>query len=385
MNAAASGKPRVVWVGAFPAAGSAIAGGLVTSCGLLRRSSFGERAELTLIDSSQERNPPPGPIGRLWLAVRRTLRYLAAVERVRPDAVLLFTSSPRSSVIEKSAMAWYARLRGAATLMFPRGGAIMDVARSSPFTAWWLRRAFRGAHVLLCQGPAWQEFARESLGFPAADAPIVPNWSATDDLVALGRARSGTRRAPGPLRLLFVGWVVREKGLFELLEAVAALRRHHPLELTIVGEGRASSAVRDEAGRLGLGDAVRLVGSRTGDDLLRAYAEADAFVLPSWAEGLPNSMIEAMAAGLPCVVSAVGAIPGSVVDGEHALLVPPRDVHALTAALERIATDVPLRERLGTAAAGWAAERFGVAPAADRMLAAIDHARRRARQAPLPA
>jgi glycosyltransferase involved in cell wall biosynthesis len=101
------------------------------------------------------------------------------------------------------------------------------------------------------------------------------------------------------------------------------------------------------------------------------YANADIFVLPSWAEGLPNAMIEAMAAGLACVVSAVGNVPDVVTDEREALLVPPREIAALAMALERLLVDRPLRDRLASAAHEFAAARFGVERASDAILRAV--------------
>ena len=98
-------------------------------------------------------------------------------------------------------------------------------------------------------------------------------------------------------------------------------------------------------------------------------------MLPSWAEGLPNSMIEAMAAQLAVVVTAVGNIPDMVIDGRHALLVPPKDIPALTAALARVVGDAALRERLAEQGFALAAREFAVETAVTRLLDAVRIAR----------
>ena len=87
--------------------------------------------------------------------------------------------------------------------------------------------------------------------------------------------------------------------------------------------------------------------------------------------GLPNAMIEAMAAKLAVVVSAVGNIPASVSNKEEALLIPPRDVPALRSALASVIEDAGLRQRLGSAAFSLAEREFGVEQAVDRILAAV--------------
>jgi glycogen synthase len=85
-------------------------------------------------------------------------------------------------------------------------------------------------------------------------------------------------------------------------------------------------------------------------EIFRLYREADVFVLPTWREGFPNVVIEAMAAGLPVVATPVGAIAEAIEDGKSGLLVPVRDAAALEAALRRLIEDAALRHALGAAA-----------------------------------
>ena len=121
-----------------------------------------------------------------------------------------------------------------------------------------------------------------------------------------------------------------------------------------------------------LGDIVTFRGWMGAAALRCEYTAADVFVLPSWAEGLPNAMIEALAAGLAVVVSAVGSIPDVIADGRNGLVVPPRDPRALSAALFRVVHDVELRERLANSGHELAGKRFGVESAADALVAQID-------------
>jgi glycosyltransferase involved in cell wall biosynthesis len=363
--------PRILFVGCFPPAHRAVFGGMVTDCRALLQSSMPARASLDLFDTTQASQPPPGFLKRLLLAVLRMCRYVGRFERHRPDAVLLFTAAG-TSVAEKGAMAWYARLRGIPALMFPRAGPVLDACRRSRFTRWWVRRAFAGARTVLCMGPTWRQFAGETLGFDAVDAPIVSSWTATPKLLALA-ARRAIRSSP--VRLLFVGWVDREKGVAELLEACRELAKTRQFELTLVGEGNLSHDAQAFVTTHGLDAHIRLAGWRAGDELLDEYARADVFVLPSWSEGLPNAMVEAMAAGLACVVTPVGSIPDVVRDGESALLTPVRDPGALGAALARMIDDSALRTRLGAAAHDIASREFGVEQAVDGMMRAVDVAR----------
>jgi glycosyltransferase involved in cell wall biosynthesis len=127
----------------------------------------------------------------------------------------------------------------------------------------------------------------------------------------------------------------------------------------IVGDGPERPALEAEIRAAGLLQRVELAGERR--DVPQLLEDADVFVLSSRSEGAPLSILEAMAAGLPVVASAVGGVPEIVDDGTTGLLVPPGDAGALAAALERLLADPALRSRLG--GAGWerVRERFDLA------------------------
>lgn len=148
------------------------------------------------------------------------------------------------------------------------------------------------------------------------------------------------------------------KGHKELFEAMAGLRERHPAHALIVGGGRRMDEVRQSAESLGLAGAVHFLGPRQDvPDLLNAM---DIFVLPSHSEGVSLALLEAMAAGLPVVASAVGGLPEVVQDGDNGLLIPPRDAGALAGALERLLTDPALARRLGANARAHVREHYSL-------------------------
>jgi glycosyltransferase involved in cell wall biosynthesis len=159
-----------------------------------------------------------------------------------------------------------------------------------------------------------------------------------------------------------IGTVARlspEKGVDRLLDAFAILRLQHPrTHLLIAGDGPERGRLESQAARLGLGDAVTFLGycERVQDVL----PQCDAFALPSLTEGIPLALLEAMAAGLPCVATAVGGVPEVLVDGESGLLVAPDSPSALCSGIARVLTDAALAERLGANAVRRVAERFSM-------------------------
>jgi len=176
-----------------------------------------------------------------------------------------------------------------------------------------------------------------------------------------------SERSREPGLVAFAGRCREGKGVFDLLDAVSELAPRHPaLRLEFAGDGDLGRLV-ERAAALGIDERVRLrgwIGARERDDLL---ARAAVFVLPSHAEALPVSLLEAMAAGCPVVASRVGGIPDLVQDGVNGLLVPPRDPEALAHALRTVLDDADLAARLGREARATVAERYTLERALERL------------------
>jgi len=185
---------------------------------------------------------------------------------------------------------------------------------------------------------------------PAARMRVIGNPPAAPPAAGdrdVARAALGV--ADGERLVLCVSRLEPEKGLTELVEAIPALADAAPhARVAVAGAGREEASLRARIDELGVADRIRLLGRRS--DVGDLLAAADAFCLPSRHEGLPLSVLEAMRAGLPCVVTAVGGIPDVIADERSGLLVEPGDPAALSAALARVVSDEGLASRLGDAA-----------------------------------
>ncbi|HWP35157.1 MAG TPA: glycosyltransferase [Thermodesulfobacteriota bacterium] len=156
-----------------------------------------------------------------------------------------------------------------------------------------------------------------------------------------------------------VGTLLPVKGHADLLEAVARLAPAVPdLTALICGRPLVLEPLAARAAALGIADRVRFLGYR--DDVPALLAVMDVFVLPSLSEGLSLALLEAMAAGLPVVATAVGGNPEVVRDGESGFLVPPRDPGALAERIGRLLRDRALARRLGLAAARRVRQEFSL-------------------------
>jgi glycosyltransferase involved in cell wall biosynthesis len=171
------------------------------------------------------------------------------------------------------------------------------------------------------------------------------------DVDAFSPLRDRPERAAGaPLQILNVARLASAKGHTELLKGMAELRRRDvPAAAVIVGDGPLREMLGSEIRALGLQDCVSLAGPVAPDEIHGFYAEADVFCLPSFAEGVPNVLMEAMAMELPVVATRLMGIPELVEHGVSGLLVAPARPDQLADALQRLAEDADLRERLGRA------------------------------------
>jgi glycosyltransferase involved in cell wall biosynthesis len=155
---------------------------------------------------------------------------------------------------------------------------------------------------------------------------------------------------PGTLVVLSAGRLSREKGHADLIEATAEIRSNleSPFLVLLAGEGPERAQIQNRAKELGVADIVMFLGHQP--DVSPFYSMADVMVLPSHSEGSPNVLLEAMAAGLPTVATAVGGIPEIARRDETAFLVDKSDPHALADAICRLLRNEELREQFGATA-----------------------------------
>lgn len=216
-----------------------------------------------------------------------------------------------------------------------------------------------------------EEDAAEAVRLRIAPADRIVHIGNGVDVDRFDRARNATaaaalraRFAPGGGPVVgFVGRTVREKGAIEFVRAAALVAREFPgARFVMVGAPLRSDrdSCEDEIRRLGaelgLGDALVLAGYRR--DVPELLASFDVFALPSYREGMPRSLIEAMAAGLPAVATNIRGCREEVVDGVTGALVPPRDHEALAAAIAGVLRSPGRGAAMGAAGRARVLERF---------------------------
>ena len=329
-------------------------GGIATVVSVLINQGFLQKHSCRYIVSHAEKNS----LYKLALLGRAVGLVVANCLFFKPGVVHVHGAS-RSSFIRKSLLLLIARLFACKTIFHLHGGGFADYAReASPLMRWWIRETLAKSTRVLVLSVQWAEFVASFS--PAANVCVLPN-----PVELMPRAN----QAGIGQRLLFLGRVEKNKGIDELLEAVALLAPVFPdIQLAIGGEGDLDR-VRQKAEKLGIQSHIEFLGWLSAEKKCLQLQQASVFVLPSYEEGLPMAMLEAMSMGKAVVVSAVGGIPSVVEHGVNGLLIPPRDVVALAEALSKLLANAALREQLGNQARVIIADGYASPVVADRLSA----------------
>ena len=258
------------------------------------------------------------------------------------DAMIAFFSVPAGIV------AWriHRHRPDVPYLVSLRGG---DVPGLTPEVTWLhrliapvRRRVLRASRAVVANAPELASLAERADGIPVA---VVPNGVDTDYY------RPAAEAAPEQAtRVLFVGRFHRQKNLFTLLSCFSDACKRLPMHLVMVGDGPENEALHAHAGALGCADRITWLGWLGKSEMRTAYQSCDIFVNPSLYEGMPNTVLEAMACGLAVVASNIGGNDQLVHDGRTGLLFDLSEPERLTDAISRLAEDVVLRRQLGRTA-----------------------------------
>lgn len=300
-------------------------------------------------------------------AALRLLRW-----RLEPVPIVLHLQvSERMSLLRKGMLARLAKLLHIPVVVHHHGAEFLDVMdRSGPLSRWWSGALVRGADCNIVLGRPWRDYLVERMGVPAERVVLL--YNAVSDRFggeeAAARAAAGGNGAAG-IRVLMLANLSERKGVSQLLEAIAAIHEDgRAITAALVGGGEVER-FRGEAARLGIGDICVLPGWVAASEIPTRLRAADVLVLPSFNEGLPMAIIEAMSAGVPVIATPVGSIPEVLTSGENCLLVEPGDAGAVRAAILEICDDAETYRRLSASARAVYEERFLINRYASQLLA----------------
>ena len=301
------------------------------------------------------------------LAMLRTVRALTrAFAELRPDAVIAYTVKPVTLGAAAAARARVPRFVSLITgvgYAFSGGNSVKR--RLSELAATVLyRRALRQSSAIVFQNPDDRDLFRARGLLPARPEPVLVGGSGID------LVQFSPEPLPGGCRFLMISRLLGDKGLREYGEAARRLKVKHPeARFALVGyfDNSPDAVSRDELAAIEAGG-VEYLGRM--DDVRGAIAGCNVYVLPSYREGTPRSVLEAMAMGRAIVTTDAPGCRQTVDDGRKGFLAAPRDAGSLEAAMARFIADPDLIAPMGAESRRIAEERFDVNRVNEQMLAA---------------
>lgn len=315
--------------------GSASRGGMRSVVDAYERDGFLEAQNIRVIYSYREGSFATRQI----VLLRALLIYIWCLLTNRVALVHCHTAM-WGSFWRKGLFASIARLFGIPVVLHLHGSEMkLFWAAQMPWVQRLIRRRLEKASQVIVLAQSWKAFIASIA--PGANITVVPNYVATQ--------LSAQRGEPSDDTILFLGLIGPRKGAFDLIRAFAVVRNLCPqARLLLGGNGQLAEAAA-LAAALHIADSVILLGWIDGPAKEALLRSAPIYVLPSHNEGLPMSVLEAMAAGAAVVTTRVGGLPELITDGIDGILIEPGDVDGLAAALLTLLNDAAMRARIADA------------------------------------
>lgn len=248
----------------------------------------------------------------------------------------------RGSAVRKGIIVLFSRMFGVPTLLHLHAVEMeRHYAAASPVMRWLIRLPFRASTSIIVLGERFRAWLVNDLGIPSAKIDILYNG------VDVGEALPARQFANGRSQtILFLGNLLERKGMSDFIAALGALPATADSWHAVIAGGGYQEPYIEQATRLGIADRISFTGWVDQAGVRALLAQADMLVLPSYEEGLPLVILEALAAGLPVICTPVGSISETLKDGDTALFCAPGDRAGLAVCMEKMLGDPALRAAL---------------------------------------
>ena len=318
-------------------------GGQMFASTTLVNSELSEHINWLLLDTTADSNTKTSFLKRAYKAFIRLLLFKKYLLFNKVDKILIFVADG-FSFIEKGLMVLIGKLFRKEVILAPRSGVIVKDFERSSFFRWWVTLVINKADKVICQGEIWKKFYSKLIKKDFDKLIVIQNWI---DISKYKEKKNQNKSKD--LNVLFLAWVIREKGIFELIEAANDLKEYYPnIKYVIGGKGDDLALAKQKVSDYSLDDRFMFKGWVLGEEKLELLRNSDIFVLPTYFEGFPNSLVEAMASELPCIATKVGAIPDLIQDNINGLLINPKDSDDLRSKLKMLYDDFDLRCELSS-------------------------------------
>jgi glycosyltransferase involved in cell wall biosynthesis len=331
---------RYILVGASPSkTPSADRGGVLTLSTALINYATKNGYSIDVINTLRSGFDSISLLSRLKAGWNRTVSLKRALKAGSCGGVIIF-SGAGFSFYERIILSGVCRWFNVNSLLVIVDGWFLQERDASILKRRWIGLLLRIPSKLLASGARWSDLFRE-LGVKSSRIAKIHYWLPQSFSISKMEKRTVAGK---DLHFIFVGWMIKEKGVGEILAAISELKKDFRFSFTFVGGGTLLEVVRQEIHDSGWTGSVSALGWVGDDEFQKLLSSADIFVLPSYAEGFPMSLIEALSKGLPAICSDVGGISDSLRDGMNGYLIAPRQVPPLVKAMKHYLTNRHLIE-----------------------------------------
>jgi len=261
--------------------------------------------------------------------LHRLIKLTTYLQRDKYAGVIIF-SGAGWGFYERVLLSAICRIASVPCILFIVDGWFLSLRDQCFLKRKWIELLLKIPHNLAASGSNWLNFYK-SIGVKQNRLVLIHYWlprsfhlSPTPKFLASGE----------PIKFIFIGWMIEEKGLNEILGALNELYAKYQFHFTFIGGGPMLEGVRAAIKNAKWESSVFAYGWCTNKLKEQELSSSNVFVLPSYAEGFPMTLIESMLYGLPAICSDVGGISDSLHDGVNGFLIPPRNMQALKNAME---------------------------------------------------
>lgn len=332
-----------MFVGAFKKSVSdGATGGVQSACNSLIESELSTLFDFELIDTSNSTVPPPKTYQKIHHIILRNIKsvYFLFFGRIR---TLICFSSSGKSLIEKGLLIFLAKKLKKRTVLSIRSGDMVDQYENKRWMKYFLPFVLRNCDFIVCQSAFWMKFYSSVNTSEKNQIVTIYNWIKIKESIIHRNPKSEQ------IELLYLGWIEQTKGIFDLVNAIYLLITKHNLKnihINICGGGSAKSEVSTLISKLEISNYFTFHGWVHGNEKHNMLLKSDIFVMPTYFEGFPNSMIEAINYRLPVIINDIPAIKGYLEDGKHALFSRIGDCSDLANCILKVVGDGSLRQKL---------------------------------------
>jgi glycosyltransferase involved in cell wall biosynthesis len=361
-------KPRVLISGHLPPPMS----GIGTYYQTLLDSSLPGRVNLQFIDTSLRRRPGSETgswsFWNLLSAVSDCVRFTKVVLIHRPEICHIATAFGLS-LLKHSVCVAIARLLGSKVLLHPHCSFYFLYEQQGKVWQWFVRKVIGICHGVVVLSSEWKRLQEV---VPNCQIYYLPNAINLVSYVDVGREKVNSISEKPCVHILYLGHLGKAKGSFDLIcAAKTILRQEHGVMFDLVGQEHTIGELKQlntKVAEAGLEQFIHIQPSVTGAEKIRLFRSADIFVYPSYHEGMPMAVIEAMACGLPIIATQVGGLPDLVYPDVNGFLVPAGQPDQLAVAIYQLIINPQMRYSMQVDSFRLAQENFDIEILVSRLL-----------------